>query len=137
MDNAISNVGDSMPFDMGDMGNMPAAQDSMPAAMNQNSVRMFSPDDLDDVSNAQPPIAASAADPGPAATQATAPATQGGNAAPQAGGKGADMSGMMSQIMNMVQSAISAATPLLGMFSSLIGGLGGLAGKGTGGTGAA
>ncbi|MFL9903909.1 hypothetical protein PQR75_06825 [Paraburkholderia fungorum] len=119
MSNAINTVGGSMPFDM---GNLPdAAQNGIQTDASFSSVRMFSPDDTGDAGNMSPATMShaqhAAANDGDFGTQGAG--TQG--AAGGGGGGGADMAGAMSQIMDLIKTAISAAMPLLGMVTSMMG----------------
>ncbi|MEA3086435.1 MAG: hypothetical protein QOC89_4132 [Paraburkholderia sp.] len=114
MSNAINMVGGSMPFDM---GNLPdAAQNGIQTNASFSSVRMFSPDEIGAAGNMPPaamlhqPLAA--ANDGEFGTQ---------GAGTQGGGGGADMAGALSQIMGLIGTAISAAMPLLGMVTSMMG----------------
>ncbi|MFM0204641.1 hypothetical protein PQR53_32915 [Paraburkholderia fungorum] len=115
MSNAINTVGGSMPFDM---GNLPdAAQNDIQTNASFSSVRMFSPDDTGAAGNMPPAAMAhhqlAAANDGDFGTQAAA--AQGG------GGGGGDMAGALSQIMSLIGTALSAAMPLLGMVTSMMG----------------
>ncbi|MFM0335921.1 hypothetical protein [Paraburkholderia fungorum] len=129
MTNAISSMGNSTPFDM---GNMPApAQGGTQTDAQFASVRMFSPDNTGDAGNAQPAFTAAAphahashAHHAAADGDGSGAAAQDAGAAAQGGG-GNGMSGAMSQIMDIIKTVISAAMqlapPLLGMFTSMMG----------------
>lgn len=126
MSNAINTVGGSMPFDM---GNLPdAAQNGIQTDASFSTVRMFSPDDTGGAGNMPPAEMAharhAAANNGDFGTQGAG--IQGGGG----GAGGADMAGAMSQIMDLIKTAISAAMPLLGMVTSMMG-KAGAAGGGT------
>lgn len=117
MSNAINTAGGSMPFDT---GNLPdAAQNGMQTNASFSSVRMFSPDDSGAADNMPPaamphhPLAA--ANDGNFGTQGAG--TQGGGG----GGGGGDIAGALSQIMSLIGTALSAAMPLLGMVTSMMG----------------
>jgi hypothetical protein len=110
MGDAINAVGGGMPFDMGDMPDM--AQNGLQTDANVSSVRMFSPDDAGGMGDMT-----AGAQQGPLAA-----ANDGGGAkGTGAKGGGADMAGAISQIMDIIKSAMSAAMPLLGMVTSLMG----------------
>jgi hypothetical protein len=118
MTNAINIVGGSMPFDMGNLAG--AAQNGVQTDASFSSVRMFSPDGGTDAGAMPHGRLAAANDDGFGAQGAGA----------QGAGGGADMAGAMSQIMDLIKTAISAAMPLLGMVTSLMG-KAGAAGGGT------
>lgn len=133
MSNAINDIGGSTPFDMGDL---PApAQNGVQTDASFSTVRMFSPDNTGDIGNPQPTFAAASQHARHAAANDDGLGTQGAGAGTQGGGNGADMSNALSQIMDIIKTAISAAMqlapPLLGMVTSMMGK------AGTSGTGAA
>lgn len=132
MTNAINNLGNSTPFDMGDMGGMPgAAQNGMQTETRFSSVKVFSPDDGGQTGGVQAMGGSQHAHHHHAATNDD---TNGAQGAGNAGQNGGDMSNMLGQFMNILKQAISAAMqiapPLLAMAGSMMGGMGGMGGMG-------
>lgn len=131
MSNMIDNIGNSTPFDMGDITT--PAQNGMQTDASFGSVRMFSPDGSGDSGNAQPNSAPASRHARHAAANDDSAGTQGAGSKAQGGG--IDASNAMSQILDIVKTALSAAmqlaSPLLGMVTSLVGK------AGSSGTGAA
>ncbi|CAE6819989.1 hypothetical protein [Paraburkholderia haematera] len=129
MTNAINNMGNSTPLDMGNAS--VAAQSSMQAGTHFSSVRMFSTDSSGDAGNTHASSAGGAqhahahhAHHAAAGGDSDGSASQSAGAAGQ-GGSGSDASGAMNQIFDMIKSVISAATelvsPILGMITSMMG----------------
>ena len=140
MCNTINNIYTSTPADIADM---PTMRPNLPQTdMARNSVQVFSPDGAAGLGRAHMPMGEG--EQGLAPTRHAHHATiDGGGATPQAGnatqqdagngngnGTGNGMSGLVGQIMNMLQSFVSAVAPLLSMFSSMVGGMGGAGGAG-------
>jgi hypothetical protein len=115
MTDAIDNMGGSTPFDMGDM--QTGAQDGMQPDAQFNTVRMFPPNDAGDA-HAMPT-------PAPAATQGAGAAAQGsGTTGSNTGPNIKDIAGAISQILDIFKGALSMATPILGLITSLAGSAG-------------
>lgn len=136
MTNAINNLGNNMPFNLGEPPM--AAQNGMEINASFRTAPMFPPDHAGGGVEGGAGRDAGGMRPLNAATQGLAGAALGGGVGGGIGGGNAagGMSGVMSQIMNVVQGLMSAvmlvAPPLLGMFGSMMGGAAGQGGQGTG-----
>ncbi|AXL53179.1 hypothetical protein DSC91_006484 [Paraburkholderia caffeinilytica] len=125
MTNAINNIGNGTPFDMGDV--TPPVQDDMQSNTNSTTVRMFSTEHTNDVGgDMQPGFAGAARHAGNANGLDGDMAAQQADAAAQPGG--ADPTKGMESIMDIIKGVISAIAqlvpPLAGMMASVAGGAG-------------
>jgi hypothetical protein len=143
MTNAINNMGDSTSFSMDNLS--APAQSGMRTEAHFASVRTFPTDNSGDAGNTSSAGAAQHAHAGHAhhaGAGGDSQAAQGADSSAQGSGSGSsDMMGAMSQIMDLIKTAISAAaqvaSPLISMFTSMMGQAGASGSSGSSGSGAA
>jgi hypothetical protein len=139
MTNAINNMGNSTSFNAGQTS-VPT-RSGMQTEAHSASVRMFPTDKTGDGGNTQSSSGAAAQHANPAGAGGDSQAAQdAGSSAKGSGSGGSDMMGAMSQIMDLIKTAISAAaqvaSPIISMITSMMGKAGSSGSSGSSGTGA-
>lgn len=119
MTNAISSLGNSMPFDAGNL--QPPVQNDAQNSTSVSTVKMISTEAANDAGGG----------PNGLGLGGTAP-TAGDDGAGASGQGGSDGGQALNQIMDMIKNALTAAMqlagPMLGMLTSMLGKAGGAGG---------